>query len=160
MGYCGAGLEQRLVKIHTREFWVVADPIRDVTVLDRELVRSEEARDVGSGNEHSQDERTLVKDGDTLVYVLSLFGQVLKCIQLHGKHQTSEAYIDMDVGADGRVLVSNSCGQVAFFGARLRGSSAGHRSQFFAVEAPGIRQYKNSEQLKILCQLTTFDINF
>lgn len=41
MGYCGAGLEQRLVKLHRKECWVVADPIRDVTVLDRELIQSE-----------------------------------------------------------------------------------------------------------------------
>lgn len=34
------------------------------------------------------------------------------------------------------------------------------QNQFFAIEAPGIRQYRDSEQLKMLCQLTTFDINF
>ena len=38
MGYCGAGLEQRLVRLHGREYWVVADPIRDLTVLERELI--------------------------------------------------------------------------------------------------------------------------
>lgn len=52
----------------------------------------------------------MIHDGDTMVYVLDLFGKVLKCIKLKGKSQTSEAFIDMDVGPDGHVLVSNSCG--------------------------------------------------
>ena len=104
MGYCGAGLEQRLVRMHGREYWVVADPIRDVTILDRELVQPDQAESL------QQSQKTIVNDGDTMVYVLGLFGKVLRCVKLKGKSQTSEAYIDMDVSPDGSVLVSNSCG--------------------------------------------------
>ena len=55
-----------------------------------------------------------------MVYVLNLFGKILKCVKLKGKAQTSEAFVDMDVDADGAVLVSNSCGQVALFGPGAR----------------------------------------
>ena len=135
MGYCGAGLEQRLVRLHGRECWVVADPIRDLTVLERELISAQ----------NLQNARTTVNDGDTMVYVLGQFGKLLKCVKLAGKSLASEAFVDMDTGPDGSVVVANSCGQVALFGVGPGDAPVSRTSQFFAVEAPGIRQYRNSE---------------